>query len=218
MADTVNVKEIMQKRYTTKHYLPGKKIPEAVFDQLMEALRLAPTSVNAQLTRFYVARTQEAKERIAPAIMDFNVPRILNASDVVVIAVKEEADEAHLQRVLEKEKLDGRFPNDEIMKAQDEGRRHFVDLNRQGIGVYQWASRQAYIAFGILLESAALLGINATAIEGLECDKMDEILGFKKLGLRTLACVSLGYADPKDANGIRPKSRLNREELIKTID
>ena len=40
--------QIAQERYTTKHY-SGKQIPREQFNELLEILRLAPSSVNAQL-------------------------------------------------------------------------------------------------------------------------------------------------------------------------
>lgn len=42
-----------------------------------------------------------------------------------------------------------------------------------------WAQRQAYIAMGFLLETAALLKIDATPMEGLDPKAYDEILNLK---------------------------------------
>ena len=40
--------DVARTRYTTKHYDPAKRVSDADFADLLEVLRLAPTSVNAQ--------------------------------------------------------------------------------------------------------------------------------------------------------------------------
>lgn len=66
--------DVARTRYTTKHYDPAKRVSDADFADLLEVLRLAPTSVNAQATRYFVADNAAAKEKILPAILDFNRP------------------------------------------------------------------------------------------------------------------------------------------------
>lgn len=60
--------DVARTRYTTKHYDPAKRVSDADFADLLEVLRLAPTSVNAQATRYFVADNAAAKEKILPAI------------------------------------------------------------------------------------------------------------------------------------------------------
>ena len=49
-------------------------------------------------------------------------------------------------------------------------------------------------------------------------EKLDEILGLKDQGLRSVAIVSLGYGAKDDANAVRPKSRLPIEQLFTELD
>ena len=100
--------QIAQERYTTKHY-SGKKIPREQFNELLEILRLAPSSVNAQSWKFIVASSKEAKDRIMEGFLDFNQERIAKASDIIVFAVPEKVSEEHLQKVLNKEIADCRW-------------------------------------------------------------------------------------------------------------
>ncbi len=212
---TFSAKALMASRFTTKHYDPSRRLPEHVLDELLEALRLSPTSVNAQLTRYFVASTEEEKAKLLPAIPDFNLDRARLASDVIVFTVKTEADEAHLARVLEKEVEDGRFESEDIKMMVDGARRYFANLQLERAGVAEWATRQAYLAMGVLLTVAPAMGVNATAMEGVDTAKVDEILGLKEKGLKSIAMVSLGYRDPvRDTNGERPKSRLTKEEIF----
>ena len=120
--------------------------------------------------------------------------------------------------MLEKEAADGRFPNDEIRKQQDQGRRYFAGLHMGSEkDLVEWEARQAYIGMGIMLYAAAGMGIDSTCLEGVDFKKVDEILGLKEKGLTSVVLLSLGYRNPKDGNAARPKSRLTTEELFTEI-
>lgn len=81
-----------------------------------------------------------------------------------------------------------------------------------------WEARQAYIGMGFLLFAAAGMGIDSTALEGIDFPKLNEILGLDEKNLTAIAAVSLGYRSPKDGNAQRPKSRLTRDELFTSLD
>lgn len=214
----MSVVDTVRRRYTTKHYNPKKRISAADFASLLEVLRLAPTSVNAQATKYFIADTPEGKAKIAPAFWDFNQPRVTEASHVVVFAVPDTVSDAHLKEVLEKEDADGRFPNAELKAQQDAGRRHCVELFSQiPGGTLTWTSRQAYIAMGFLLFAAAEMGIDATPFEGLDTAQLDGILGLRAKGLKSVCAVSLGYRADNDGNAARPKSRLAADRVFTHI-
>lgn len=184
---------LAQERYTTKHY-NGQQIPREEFDTLLEILRLTPTSVNAQALHYFTATSQEARERLLPAFPEFNRDRITGASDVVVFTVPKTLTEAHL-------------------------RRYFAGLHQGSEAeLVAWEARQAYIGMGFLLFAAAGMGIDSTALEGIDFPKLNEILGLDEKNLTAIAAVSLGYRSPKDGNAQRPKSRLTRDELFTSLD
>ena len=206
--------QIAQERYTTKHY-SGKTIPREQFDQLLEILRLAPSSVNSQTWKFITVSTPEAKNKIIDAILDFNRERVLKASDVIVFAVPEKITEEHLKKVLDKEIADGRYADLEIVEGLDAGRRHFVGLHSGTVSeTLAWETAQAYIALGFILFAAAGMGIDSTALEGVDFEKLDEILSLRQKGLRSVVAVSLGYRAENDSNAQRPKSRLKKEDIF----
>ena len=186
--------QIAQERYTTKHY-SGKTIPREQFDQLLEILRLAPSSVNSQTWKFITVSTPEAQNKIIDAILDFNRERVLKAMD--------------------KEIADGRYADLEIVEGLDAGRRHFVGLHSGTVSeTLAWETAQAYIALGFILFAAAGMGIDSTALEGVDFEKLDEILGLRQKGLRSVVAVSLGYRAEDDSNARRPKSRLKKEDIF----
>lgn len=151
-----------------------------------------------------------------PAVLDFNRPRVADASHLVVFAVPVEFTEERFRRLVAQELADGRVTaEDAASGAADAGRRHFVGLHQvTQEELLSWETRQAYIAMGFLLWAAAERGIDSTCLEGLDMAKMDECLGLVEKGLRTVCAVSLGYRLPEDSNAARPKSRLPMDEVV----
>ncbi|MGB2685934.1 MAG: nitroreductase family protein, partial [Olleya sp.] len=83
----MNLKEILNWRYTTKEFDPTKKISEADMAEVKNLLRMSPSSVNLQPWHFIVAETTEGKARIAKGtqgFFHFNEPKVTNASAVVL--------------------------------------------------------------------------------------------------------------------------------------
>jgi len=76
----MDIVELVRTRYTTKHYDPARRISDRDIADLMEVLRLSPSSVNSQPWHFFVTGTDEGKARVMPAVLDFNRPRSTRSS------------------------------------------------------------------------------------------------------------------------------------------
>lgn len=207
--------QLMQERYTTKHYDNTKVVPQETLDKILECARLTPTAVNAQPYHFYVA-TGAAKEQLREAVKDFNLTRYDAASHVIVVSGLTKIQEAHFNKVLDAETACGRIGTEELRQAQDKSRRHFANLHIERNDYTSWCGKQAYIVLASILYAAQSYGVDSTALEGIEESKVDEIL---KLADKDETCqymVLLGYRAEKDSNtpDKRPKSRLNKEDLI----
>lgn len=211
----MNIVDISKARYTTKHYDKSKTISAEDMSQLLTVLRNSPSSVNSQPWHFYVLDNEAAKTKVLPAIAEFNQSKVTDSSHTIVFCVKTPLDEAHLQNLLQQEDQDGRYPSADLKEAQDKGRHYFVELNSTTEqSQFEWACRQTYIAFGQLLFAAAAIGIDSTSIEGFDSAKMDEILGLKDKGLKSVVIATLGYRDVNDGNAHRNKSRLPNEQIF----
>lgn len=210
--------ELSSQRFTTKHYDPSRKIPGSDIEKLKEILRLTPSAVNSQPWHFIIGSSDKAKQLIRPAVVDFNWPRTDGCSHFVVLCVKDSLDEAHLDAVTAQEDADGRFPNETIRHEGDSKRKWYVSMKRDRGQLRSWATHQVYIAMAALLYGAASLGIQSTAIEGYNPGKLDEILGLREKGLRSVAIVTLGYGSSDDSNATRKKSRLPADAIFSELD
>lgn len=177
-------------RYATKRYDPSRKISEADWQSLEQAMLLAPSSYGLQPFRMIVVTDPVTRERLKAAA--WNQPQITEASHLVVFAYKrtltgEDVSE-YIGRIadvrgIERESLAGleSMIAGSVTKAVEGG---YIEV---------WNSRQVYIALGFLLEAAALLGIDATPMEGFDPAAFNEILGLEEYSAVVLAAV--GYRD-----------------------
>jgi len=77
-----------------------------------------------------------------------------------------------------------------------------------------WAARQAYIALGNFMTSAALLGVDTCPMEGLDAAQYDKILGLEGTGYHTIVACPAGYRATDDAYAALPKVRFPQAEVL----
>lgn len=213
--------DIARERYTAKHYDAAQPLTDEELDDLLEILRLAPSSINIQPWHFYVVRSPEARAKLLPAIMDFNIKRVEDASAIVLIATESGLVD-RVATVTDQERADGRF--DEAARASGFDR-EVEAVRKSSVQRYcsgedkgfHWASDQAHIALGFLLFGAAGMGVDATALGGIKFELVDELFGLKALGRRTVIGCALGHRAKDDSNACRPKSRLPREAIVTVL-
>lgn len=217
----MNIGEIATRRHSTKAFDAKRTISDEHIDQIRSLLRFSASSVNSQPWHFLIAGSASGKARVARATQpdfEYNTPKIVNASHVVVFCVHNDIGEAHLQALLEQEQKDGRFATYEARAAQDKARRFYTELNRNSpMGLNAWMEKQVYLALGTLLFGAQALGINACPMEGFDSAILDAEFDFASKGLHSLALVALGYRSDQDFNGNLPKSRLPEVDVFTVV-
>lgn len=213
--------KVLQQRYTTKAYDASKVIAQQQFEQLLEVLKLTPSSINIQPWHFFVADTPTAKQRIAKALVGdyaYNEPKVLNASHTIVFCSKTEIDPEHLSNIITQEAQDGRFKDQQVQQNQMNSRTFYVDYYRREQGdISRWTENQTFIALGQLLLAAALQGIDATPIGGFNAEILSQELKLKEQGLKPSVIVALGYRSEQDFNAPLPKSRLDQDKIISIL-
>ena len=175
-------------RYATKR-MNGTKIPADKLQTILEATRLAPASYGLQSFRVLVVENDELRKAMQPA--SWNQPQIVESSQVLVFAVRDNLSEADVeeyladivaQRGVTRESLEG-------FKGYIMGSLNAADAD----GKRAWATKQAYIALGFAMAAAAVAEVDATPMEGFAPDQIDEILGLRAQGLRSVVMLAIGY-------------------------
>lgn len=80
--------------------------------------------------------------------------------------------------------------------------------------LFHWNARQTYIALGMLLETAALMKIDACPMEGFDNAQFDTILKLTESEYRTVVIAAVGYRSQDDKYALAKKVRLPEGEII----
>ncbi|MEI6083552.1 MAG: NAD(P)H-dependent oxidoreductase [Verrucomicrobiota bacterium] len=204
----------LQWRYATKKFDSTQKIPATHWQALEEALVLTPSSYGLQPWKFIIITDQSTKEKLVP--VSWGQRQVADCSHVVVFAIKKNLSAADVDRYLERiaEVRGGTaqsLATYRKMMVSD-----VIDGPRSKI-VNEWATRQAYIALGNFMTSAAMLGIDTCPMEGLEPDKYDAILGLPARGLATVVGCVAGYRAADDKYATLAKVRYPHDSMVERI-
>lgn len=208
------VLDAMHWRYATKIFDANKKIPTDVWSALEKALVLTPTSYGLQPYQFLVV--QDAVKRAALLAQSWGQKQVVDCSHYVVFTARTEMTEADVARLI------GRISavRGVEAKALDFYRKMMlgdVVNGPRGEQAHEWAARQCYIALGNLMTAAAVLGVDACPMEGINAPEYDYILNLNGTGYQTVVALALGYRAGNDKYATLPKVRYEPSELIKTI-
>ncbi|HEY8399310.1 MAG TPA: nitroreductase family protein [Flavihumibacter sp.] len=199
-------------RYATKRY-NGEKVPEQKLNNILEAIRLAPSSLGLQPFDVLVIEDQETREKIAAAA--YNQPSITESALILVFAawktVSPEQVEAYISNIASTRNV----PLESLEGFKQSILSHIATKNEEQ--QFQWNARQAYIALGYGTAAAALEKVDSTPMEGFIPARVDEILGLKEKGRSAVLILPLGYRDAgKDvlANAKKVRREVVIQELI----
>lgn len=217
----MNILEILKNRYSTKEFDNTKELTKEEIEAIEDLLQYSPSSTNIQPWHFIVATTKEGKERVTKAtkgFFSFNEQKVLDASAVVIFASKVDLTDEYLNKVLEKEDNDGRFPQKEFKEQNHAGRSIFANMHKLDYKDFQhWADKQVYLNLGNFLLGTAALGLDSIAMEGLDLKVLDEEFKLREKGYTSSIVVAVGHHSDSDFNKTLPKSRLAKEDIIERV-
>jgi nitroreductase len=211
---TINRDQLLQQlqwRYATKQFDPQRKISPADWAALEESLLLSPSSYGLQPWKIVIVTDPALRAKLVP--VSWGQKQIVDASHLVVFAVKKKLGEQDIEEYL-----------DHIAEVRGVPRESLDDFRGMLLGGIikgmdpaarrAWATRQAYIALGNFLNSAALLGIDACPMEGFQADKYDEILHLDQQGLAAAVIATAGYRIASDPYAALKKVRFPKEQVL----
>ena len=177
-------------RYATKKYDPSKKVPQAAVDDILEAVSLAPSSNGYQPYDVIVVTNPAIREKLKAAA--FNQPQVTEASHLLVFAAWDNITEKNLGKVFD-HMAAVRGASDSLAERRKGAIEGFAAKDKEAN--FQFAAQQAFIGLGFGLAAAAELKVDSSPMGGFNPAAVDEILGLKEKGLRSVAILALGYRD-----------------------
>jgi nitroreductase len=198
-------------RYATKKFDPSRKIPADLWKTLEQALVLSPSSFGLQPWKFIVVTDPKLKAALRAA--SWGQPQVEDCSHLVVFTARRTMQVEDIERLLSRISEVRGVPVDSLSGYRDMMIGSVVDGPLSKV-VDQWTAKQTYIALGNFVTCAAVLGVDACPMEGLDPAKYDEILGLAGTGYHTLAICPAGYRAQDDAYAKLAKVRFPLEEVI----
>lgn len=204
-------------RHACKEFDPTRKISDSDFDTILDSGRLSPSSFGIEPWRFLVVQNPELREKVHKHSWGAKKQLPTCSHYVMILARKSHFMKydseyvkyymRHIQKSSEEVLVNRSRVYEEFQKSDftlAENERHMFD----------WSSKQTYIALANMMTVAALLGIDSCPIEGFHFQNMEMVLrdDFKvdteKYGLSVM--VAFGYR----VNPQRPKMRLPEREVV----
>lgn len=198
-------------RYATKQFDPARKISREDWAALEEALVLSPSAFGLQPWKFIVITDQAIKEALVP--FSWGQRQVADCSHLVVFAFKKEIGldyiDANIRRIAE---VRGGQP--EALAGYRKVIAGALIHGPEHERIAAWSHRQTFIALGNFMTCAALMGIDACPMEGIDPAKYDEILGLTGTDLTTGAACPAGYRLDSDRYATLPKVRFDTKDMI----
>lgn len=201
--------DALQWRYASKK-MNGKQVPEEKIDRILEAIRLAPSSMGLQPYTVLVIKDAELKKRLLPIAN--NQQQVVDSSHLLVFAAWDNIAPEQVDEYINLTAETRKMPVEALAQFKT------VLLNiaaRPAAENFTWTARQSYIAFATAIAAAAEEQVDATPMEGFDNAALDELLGLKEKGLRSITLLPLGYRDTEnDWLATSPKVRREKEKLF----
>lgn len=203
----MNLIEQLNWRYATKR-MNGTKVPQEKLNTILEAIRLAPTSLGLQAFKVIVIENQALKERIFTEAC--HQPQIKESSQVLVFASNKKVT-LELVKVYLELLASTRGISVESLSHFDEIFSKIVSQSEDEN--FAWTARQAYIALGVGLVAAATENVDATPIEGFNAEALDKLLELNEQNLGSVVIMTIGYRDEK-TDYLFSKKKVRKEKSV----
>ena len=209
-----NIIEALNWRYATKKFDKNKKISKEDLDNILEALRLSPSSYGLQPWKFIIVNNEELRMKVRSIAYDQS--QITDASQIIIFAHKKNIDNNLVDEYL---KFISKEKNIDITNLDGLGNMIKGSFNNKSMdSLRSWAACQLYLAVGNLLTSCAVSSIDACPMEGFDNSKLDALLGLDALGLESKVIVPIGYRSEEDKASTSKKIRFPKEEVFIEIN
>ena len=203
----------LNERYAAKA-MNSEVVPQEKIDNILEAIRLAPTSSGLQPFEVFVVTNKETKASIRE--IAWNQSTVTDCSHLLVFAAWDTYTEDRINHMFDL--------TNEIRGFKNEGWENYRQMllssypQKDAETNFEHAARQTYIAFMAAIAQATYEGLDSTPMEGFDPAALDKILRLREKGLRSTLLLPIGYKDAdKDWLVNLVKVRKPMKELVTFI-
>lgn len=222
MTDLMKKQEILDAfnfRHAVKEYDESKKISEEDFHFILETGRLSPSSYGLEPWSFLVVQSPELRKKLMEVASGAE-HKLKGASHFVIILAR--TDVRYDSQYVANHMSSVQQMSDEAKEMILKGLQEFQEVKwrffENDRALFDWSSKQTYIALANMMTAAAQIGIDSTPIEGFHYENVRALLESEDLlgdGLfRPSVMVAFGYRkeEPK-----RAKTRKDLSEIVRWV-
>ncbi|MDB5254636.1 MAG: nitroreductase [Candidatus Nomurabacteria bacterium] len=192
-------------RYAVKTFDTERKVSDTDLHAILESGRLAPSTIGLEPWKFIVVKNPEVRAKLRA--VGYDQTKITDASHLVVIAYRTDGAALPAELIAR------------MGAAQNKTAQELDGLMQMATGAAAHADMkaQAYIPLGMMVETAALMGIDTGPMEGFDSAQVNEILGLGAKNLAAATMLAIGYRGD-DAYATLPKTRRAYGEVVEVIE
>lgn len=216
--DKNDVLQVFKNRASTRSYDKDRKISDDDFNAILQFGQLSPSSVGSEPWRFLVLQNKELRQKLKPVAWGM-ANTLDTASHIVVILAKKNArfDTPFFDAVIARRGLTD-DKKQQALAVYEKFQKDDIAILENERTLFDWASKQTYIALANMMTGAILLGVDSCPIEGFDYKAVNDILAneglFDPNEWGVSVAVTFGYRD-KD---IRLKSRKSLDEIVRFVE
>ena len=190
--DPAALTQLFLEARTHNKWLP-KDVPDPLLRELIDVMKMAPTSANCSPARIIFVKSREAKERLKPMLAPGNVDKTMSAPVSAIIG----HDMAFYER------LPQLFPHADA-KSWFVGKPEFIGMT---------AFRNGSLQGAYLMLAARALGLDIGAMSGFDNAKVDAEF-FKDTTVKSNFICNIGYGDPSGVMARSPRFTFDEMAII----
>ena len=171
--------DAMMFRHACKEFDSSKKISEEDFNSILEIARVSPSSFGFEPWKFLVIQNESLREKLK-AFSWGAQGQLPTASHFVIILARKKKGMLHGSEYIQHMMKDiKQLPQD--MQAlygefYEKFQKEDFKLLESDRTLFDWATKQTYIALSNMMTGAAYMGIDSCPIEGFDADTMEIFL------------------------------------------
>ncbi|MFD0770482.1 NAD(P)H-dependent oxidoreductase [Bacillus sp. CGMCC 1.60114] len=208
-------------RHACKKFDVNKKISDEDFHFILETGRLSPSSFGFEPWKFVVIQNQELREKLLPVAWGAQKQLPTASHFVVILARKKEEMLYNSSYISNFMKNIQKLP-EEVIAMMSGFYKKFQESDFQLLesdrAMFDWASKQTYIALGNMMTAAAQIGIDSCPIEGFNPEKVNAVLKEEGIisddtfGVSVLVAFGYRAEEPK-----HDKTRQSMNQVVEWI-
>jgi len=210
MIDKSEIIQAFNYRHACKVFDANKKISDEDFAFILETARLSPSSFGFEPWKFLIVQNMDLREKLKLVVWGAQ-GTLPTASHFIVILARKQKTMNYNSHYITHMMQDIHHLTDEVIQK----RRSFVKTFQESDftlienqrAMFDWASKQTYIALANMMTSAAMIGIDSCPIEGYKAKEMEILMtddfGIDSAEFGVTCMVAFGYRVDEQRNKTR---------------